>query len=348
MRLSNTKSGETGEINVLGKLTRIGLNISQPFWNDDEVDYEIRCGKGDTSVNIPLQVKSVQFTNNFKNAFIQGLKKKYLERNKLLCLAIYNPDNDWMWLFSGSETIISTYERQKEWNKKHRDYNALKGDEDIRIAIPSDGFSLISEYKIKIGDEDKVIQDIEKIASRKQITIISKESNNTISVNSVMKLVVLENNLNIQSNHTEYTIEGEIVNLISYSYNLFKDFIIQEGLVSEFYILFRELFINSVAHRSFDMDIPNKISLSKNKIQIINPGGLPKELTLENFKRNMYVVTRNPNLVQDLVKLGLMENWGSGMHRVSCLINELENWSLNFFIQENDFITEIERTNNIA
>ena len=156
--LTNIKSGAAGEQNVIAKLMRFGLHISKPYWNDDEVDFEVRYGQGDDSINIPFQVKSIQFKPNNKNIFIQGLKKKYVGRNKLLCLAIYNPDNDWLWLFVGSVQIINTYESQKKWNRKHINYEILKPNDDIRIAVPSNGDSIISEFKIELSDKVKVVK----------------------------------------------------------------------------------------------------------------------------------------------------------------------------------------------
>lgn len=49
-------------------------------------------------------------------------------------------------------------------------------------------------------------------------------------------------------------------------------------------------------------------------------------------------LTRNPQLFYDLVKLGLMENFGAGLYIVNQLINELENWNINFLISDIDFI----------
>ena len=173
MTLKNTKSGKAGEHNVLAKLSRFGLRVSKPQWDDDEVDYEIHWGDGDESVNIPLQVKSVQFSHKRDKSFIQGLKKKYLQRNALLCLAIYNPDHDWMWLFCSSDTIVTVYERQSKWNRKHRSYSILDNNDDVRIAVPHDGQAFHSEYRVHINDQSRVLTSIEEVASRKKVHILS-------------------------------------------------------------------------------------------------------------------------------------------------------------------------------
>lgn len=154
--LKNTQSGVAGEQSVIAILLRFGLKVSKPYWNDDEVDFEIKYGEGDKSINIPLQVKTVQFSDSKNKAFIQGLKKKYVERNELLCLAIYNPQNDWMWFLTGSKEIISKYESQCKWNKKHETYSSLKTGKDIRIAVPKNGLDFITESKINSGDGNRL------------------------------------------------------------------------------------------------------------------------------------------------------------------------------------------------
>ena len=95
-KLRNTRSGTAGEMNVIAVLSRCGLNIDKPLQIDDEIDVSIRVKIGVHNILIPIQVKSVQFPEkrNIKHKFIQGLKKKYLERQPHLCLAIYRPETN--------------------------------------------------------------------------------------------------------------------------------------------------------------------------------------------------------------------------------------------------------------
>jgi len=343
-KLTNTKSGSTGEQSIIAKLMRFGLNISKPYWNDDEVDFEVRYGEGDEAVNIPFQVKSVQFKSDKKNVFIQGLKKKYLERNKLLCLSIYNPDTDSFWLLVGNEEIIRSYDNQKSWNNKHIPYKDINLNEDIRLAISSKENSLLKEFKIGLNDHDKVISRINKIAKRKHVTIISEESNDSVDLNSRVKLSICDKvTSNVHSLNTEYIIEGDIVNIITVAHKLFLEFVEQANLERDFISLFRGIFINSIAHRSYETDKPNKIELSTDKIVITNPGALPKELTLEMLKSEHVSVSRNPRLSHDIYKIGLMENLGIGTVYSREIMKSLNEWCLEFKIKDDDFIAVIEK-----
>lgn len=346
--LTNTESGSTGEQSVIGKLMRFGIKISKPFWNDDEVDFEIKYGRGDNSINIPVQVKTVQFNKKNDKIFIQGLKKKYVERNELLCLAVYNPQFDWFWFVSGNREITKIYESQKNWNKKHKYYKDLKNDNDLRIGVPKDGISLLADYKIELNDKVKLTESIKKIASRKKVNIIPDEKNELIDINGKIRLEInLVEKKNIKSKPTEFNIEGSISNIITVAHEIFQEFLEENQIEKDFSLLFRELFINSVAHRSYEDNNPNKIFLSKNRIVISNPGGLVKELTIDHILDKSIIATRNPKLSYDLVKVGLMESFGAGIYRAEKIVLTLSDWDTKFYINNNEFIAEITK-NNVA
>jgi len=346
--LTNTESGVAGEQNVIGKLMRFGIKISKPFWNDDEVDFEIKFGRGDNSINISVQVKTVQFNKKSDKIFIQGLKKKYVERNELLCLAVYNPQFDWFWFISGNKEIIKTYDNQQDWNKKHKYYKDLNNDDDVRIGVSKDGISLLTSYKIEINDKEKLTELIKKNASRKKVTIIPEEKNDLIDLKGKIQLSLnLEEKKNVLSKPTEFNIEGSIPNVITVAHEIFQEFLDKNQIEKDLSILFRELFINSIAHRSYEDNNPNRVLLSKNKIVISNPGGLVKELTINDLLSKTIVASRNPKLSYDLVKAGLMESFGSGLYSAKRIAATLSNWEINFYIDNNEFVAEITK-NNVA
>jgi len=135
-KLKNTRSGAAGEASVIAVFMRCGLNVDKPLQNDDEVDISIRIKNGAHNIAVPVQVKSVQFSKKSKHKFIQGLKKKYLERQPHLCLAIYRPEINDIWLIHGSKRIQEVYHSQSNWNLKHRQYSSLSLEDDVRIALP--------------------------------------------------------------------------------------------------------------------------------------------------------------------------------------------------------------------
>lgn len=346
--LKNTLSGVAGETSVAARLLKFGTKISKPFWNDDEVDFEIKLGEGDNSVNVPLQVKNVQFAENKDKAFIQGLKKKYIERNQVLCLAIYNTQNDWLWFIAGSQQIKKVYELQASWNKKHKKYSDLKIEDDVRLAIQKDGKDILTEYKIRNNDQNKFKIILSQVADRKVVTIIPEDKNEEVDLSTNLKLnILIQERENILSTPTEFLIDGSISNVISVVYDIFTKFCDDNKLDKDLSILFRELFINSVAHRSYRVSTPNNIILSKDRIKISNPGGLVKKLTINDLLNNPISTLRNPKLSYELVKSRLMESLGSGLYSAKNIETTIPKWKLNLYINNDEFTAEISK-NNVA
>ena len=346
--LKNTFSGVAGETSVAGRLLRFGVKISKPYWNDDEVDFEIKIGDGDSSINIPLQVKNVQFAENNDKAFIQGLKKKYVERNQVLCLAIYNTQTNWLWFIAGNNQIKEAYEKQSNWNKRHKNYSDLKNEDDVRIAVPKNGKEILAKYKIRNDDNDKFKKILDKIANRKTVTIIPEEENEEVNLSTNLKVKIkIQEKENIQASPTEFLIDGSISNIISAVYDIFIKFCKDSNIDNDLSILFRELFINSIAHRSYRIETPNNIIFSKEKIEISNPGGLVKELSIDSLFKNPITALRNPKLTYELVSSKLMESRGSGLYRAKHIETTIPKWELNLSIKNEEFTAEIKK-NNVA
>jgi hypothetical protein len=249
-----------------------------------------------------------------------------------------------MWLLFGKEEIIEAYENQKKWNKKHINFSDLSNNKDVRIAVPKNEISFLSKFKIQIGDEAIVKNKMEKIAARKKVVIFPSNRNNTPTIDSSTRLAVGFHDLfNIQSKNIEYIIEGDVANLISYSLNLLLENAKHYSETANlFTALFREIISNAFAHRSYEIDLPNKLYFSKNKICVSSPGGLPKELSMEAFLQNKYVATRNPKLVYDLVKLRVMDNIGVGMHRIESIASDLNILNIKYTQVNEYFVVEIE------
>jgi ATP-dependent DNA helicase RecG len=77
----------------------------------------------------------------------------------------------------------------------------------------------------------------------------------------------------------------------------------------------REAVINAVCHRDyFERGANVMIEIFDDRVEISNPGGLPRGLKPEEFGTRS--VTRNPNIVSLLHRLGLIEKMGTGITRM--------------------------------
>lgn len=113
--LTNTASGVAGEAAVAAALLRAGFRVARPYWNDDEVDLLVFWQRGGQPIPIPVQVKAVQskvirdrvqHTQKIDPVVApQGLRKRYVEQQPALCLAIYSPARDKIWFFPGAASI---------------------------------------------------------------------------------------------------------------------------------------------------------------------------------------------------------------------------------------------------
>ena len=74
--------------------------------------------------------------------------------------------------------------------------------------------------------------------------------------------------------------------------------------------LFRELLINAIAHKSFSISGDIFIKVYSDRLEMINPGGLPMGITKDNILHTTN--RRNPHLIRILHDLKLMEGEGSG------------------------------------
>lgn len=74
--------------------------------------------------------------------------------------------------------------------------------------------------------------------------------------------------------------------------------------------LIRELLVNAVAHRSYTISKDIMIEVYPSRLEISSPGGFPLGVTRDNILHEK--VRRNPNMIEILYVLGLMEGEGSG------------------------------------
>jgi hypothetical protein len=150
--LTNTFSGVAGEARVTAELVRAGFRVAKPYWTDDEADLLVLMRSNGGLLPIVVQVKSVQFLPDSKGqvaprVFTQGLKKKYVLKSPAFVLALYRVDKDFIYLIPGPENIVSTYESQKLFNKKHKAFSMLDENDDVRVAVDF-GDKLLRKWKV--------------------------------------------------------------------------------------------------------------------------------------------------------------------------------------------------------
>lgn len=80
-------------------------------------------------------------------------------------------------------------------------------------------------------------------------------------------------------------------------------------------VVFEELLVNALVHRDYLIDAPIRIFIYDNRIEIINPGHLPNNLTVEKIRRGN-ANSRNPILLSYAAK-GILpyHGLGSGIRR---------------------------------
>lgn len=80
-------------------------------------------------------------------------------------------------------------------------------------------------------------------------------------------------------------------------------------------VALRESIVNSFCHRNWSFDGEIKIEFFDDKVSILSPGGLSNNATLESLK-NGFVSRRNQIIVDILNKIGIIENYGTGVGRI--------------------------------
>ena len=79
----------------------------------------------------------------------------------------------------------------------------------------------------------------------------------------------------------------------------------------------RELVINAFAHRNyFEHDAPIFVAVYDTRVEITSPGGLPRGLTVERVLSGRSKI-RNHALAEAFNYMNVIEQWGSGLRRVS-------------------------------
>ncbi len=77
-----------------------------------------------------------------------------------------------------------------------------------------------------------------------------------------------------------------------------------------------EVLNNALAHRNYFSNAEIQLSIYDNRIEVWNPGELPKPLTPDDLKRKHKSIPRNKILADRLFLIKFIEQWGKGTNRV--------------------------------
>jgi ATP-dependent DNA helicase RecG len=104
-------------------------------------------------------------------------------------------------------------------------------------------------------------------------------------------------------------------------------------------VVLREALINAVAHRNYAVQADVRVMISKNKVEIINSGGLLPGVDLQDAVH----VPRNPTLCALLHDVGLIERYGRGIALMREEAGRHKDMALRFNPRPNRFSVEVER-----
>jgi len=172
--VTNTYSGVVGEMAVATALIRAGHQVAKPYWNDDEMDLLVFWWDEPDFIPIPIQVKSLQRAGSDKEEIAtQGLKKKYVEGQPALCLAIYSPELNKIWFIPGADKIREVHQFGVEASRLRgnpRDaYETIDLENDVRIYVnltKQGDAAFDGKWLIDVESPMKINQTIRTLARR--------------------------------------------------------------------------------------------------------------------------------------------------------------------------------------
>jgi len=168
--LTHTRSGALGEVRVAAELLRCGLRVAQPYWNDDESDLLVMIPFQTIPfplVSLSIQVKTVQpLQLGHGTVPLQGIRRRYLDSNPTLTLAIYRPDTDQIWLIPGPQNIRKEYDRQahKSRTSKRRGWDEIPPESEVNLSAPFDDPEFNTQWRVPRDDAQWLSQKINELA----------------------------------------------------------------------------------------------------------------------------------------------------------------------------------------
>ena len=79
---------------------------------------------------------------------------------------------------------------------------------------------------------------------------------------------------------------------------------------------FREAVANALVHRLWDSPANVQISMNDRGVKIVSPGGLPSDLSYDEYVEDRISVLRNPIIANVFLRLNYIEAFGTGVARI--------------------------------
>lgn len=79
---------------------------------------------------------------------------------------------------------------------------------------------------------------------------------------------------------------------------------------------YREAIANALVHRTWDVNMFIRIEMYNDRIEISSPGGLPNEISEEDYLQGQISYLRNPIVGNIFYRFGLIEMFGTGIRRI--------------------------------
>lgn len=116
-----------------------------------------------------------------------------------------------------------------------------------------------------------------------------------------------------------------ILNQYEDALKIFKRYYSFERIINEKYQTeelvperaFREVLVNALVHRTWDVSNNIQVCMYDDKIKIISPGGLPMGISYNEYMRGYMSALRNPILAHIFFSLKYIETFGTGVMRVN-------------------------------
>ncbi len=81
-------------------------------------------------------------------------------------------------------------------------------------------------------------------------------------------------------------------------------------------VAYREAIANALVHRVWDVSAMIRVSFFDDRIEVTSPGGLPNDVTEEDYLAGRLSVLRNPIIAGVFARLGYIERFGTGIPRI--------------------------------
>lgn len=81
-------------------------------------------------------------------------------------------------------------------------------------------------------------------------------------------------------------------------------------------LAFREAVANGLVHREWDVPAPLSVAFFPDRVEMVSPGGLPPELSVDSYLNGFVSIQRNPLIAGVFARLGWIELYGTGIRRI--------------------------------